>query len=641
MKKLLLSLVVLLSMTAMAEQKNGIVYVKPGGAGDGTSWANAMGDIQTAINTARADKAARKDVWVAAGDYTIGTAIVMSDSISLYGSFAGTETAVDQRTKLTNGKPWEFTNSTILTANNCRLIETASNFDMATIVDGFILTNGNGIGTTLSKSGGAAVVRNNMVIQNCVIQNSTALDGAGGGLNMTGETVKNSWIYNNRQTTNANGGGGIYINTASGNETTVENCKIEKNSSTIRGGGINVQGVGFTYLKNLYIVNNKSEDSGTPKAGAAIYANSATNTATNCIISNNSGLTTFYIKGNVFNCTMVNNIGGAYLAEASATIELSNNIFWGMFTDITETTSTSLSGAANANATINNNATYNPIPTDKNWKTSGNIQFSSNISNGDVTDPAPGTVGSGPKFYHVTRFRGTAAADEEILSLDSADWRIKYNSPCLNIGKTLVATNLDYLGVQRPQGHPTASAQYDMGAYELPYRKMLIGEGTNTNGTVYDSNATQLPDGTILGYPEGTVSDFLFEAKPGYKLLKAAYITGSDDLTSFDGQEVDITDKIDAAGIWHSHPLVKSLKLYAVWSSTSGLENIDYVYSVFATKNKIIFSKINQNDKVSVYTITGNLIFNKKADTPQFIVPVEKGIYIVRINNLAKKVVVE
>ena len=105
MKKLLLSLVVLLSMTAMAEQKNGIVYVKPGGIGAGTSWSDALGDIQTAINTARADKAARKDVWVAAGNYTISTAIAMSDSISLYGSFAGTETDVDQRTKSISGKP--------------------------------------------------------------------------------------------------------------------------------------------------------------------------------------------------------------------------------------------------------------------------------------------------------------------------------------------------------------------------------------------------------------------------------------------------------------------------------------------------------------------------------------------------------
>ena len=259
--------------------------------------------------------------------------------------------------------------------------------------------------------------------------------------------------------------------------------------------------------KNLYIVNNKSEDGGTLKAGAAIYANSATNTVTNCIIANNSGLTTFYIKGNVLNCTMVNNIGGAYLAEASATIELSNNIFWGMFTDITETTATSLSGAANANATVNNNATYNPIPTDKNWKTSGNIQFSSNVSNGDVTEPAPGTVGSGPKFYHVTRFRGIATADEEILSLDSADWRIKYNSPCLDKGKTLTSVANDFTYVARPQGYPVASALYDMGAYELPYRTITVGTGTNTNGALYDATATQLADGAIVGYGEGTVTD--------------------------------------------------------------------------------------------------------------------------------------
>lgn len=640
MKKLLISLAVLLSMTAMAEQKNGIVYVKPGGIGAGTSWSDALGDIQTAINTARADKAARKDVWVAAGNYTISTAIAMSDSISLYGSFAGTETDVDQRTKSISGKPWEFTNPTTLTGSNCRLIETASNFDMATIVDGFILTNGNGIGATLNNSGGAAVVRNNMIMQNCIIQNSTALSGSGGGLNMTGGTVKNCWIYNNRQTTNANGGGGIYINTASGNETTVENCKIEKNSSTIRGGGINVQGVGLAYLKNLYIVNNKSEDGGTLKAGAAIYANSATNTVTNCIIANNSGLTTFYIKGNVLNCTMVNNIGGAYLAEASATIELSNNIFWGMFTDITETTATSLSGAANANATVNNNATYNPIPTDKNWKTSGNIQFSSNVSNGDVTEPAPGTVGSGPKFYHVTRFRGIATADEEILSLDSADWRIKYNSPCLDKGKTLTPVANDFTYVARPQGYPVASALYDMGAYELPYRTITVGTGTNTNGALYDATATQLADGAILGYGEGTVTDFLVQANINYKLSKLYYIKSTDGGVTFNGETVDVTSKVDASGIWHSDPLLSSIKLVAEWIQSTGLQNLDLYYNVYAGKNKIVFSGLGLNDNISVYSVTGSLVYNKRADTTQFTLPVERGAFLIRINNTAKKVIV-
>ena len=92
MKKIILFLLVIFSVSTYAEEKNGIVYVKLNGTGDGTSWTNAMGDIQSAINTARANKAARKDVWIAAGNYSISTAIVMSDSISLYGSFAGTET---------------------------------------------------------------------------------------------------------------------------------------------------------------------------------------------------------------------------------------------------------------------------------------------------------------------------------------------------------------------------------------------------------------------------------------------------------------------------------------------------------------------------------------------------------------------
>ena len=457
MKKIILSLLVIFSVSTYAEEKNGIVYVKLNGTGDGTSWTNAMGDIQSAINTARANKAARKDVWIAAGNYSISTAIVMSDSISLYGSFAGTETTIDQRAKSASGKPWEFTNSTILSANNCRLIETASNFGMATIVDGFILTNGNGIGATLNKSGGAAVVRNNMVIQNSVIQNSTALDGAGGGLNMTGGTVKNSWIYKNTQTTNANGGGGIYINTASGNETIIENCTIEGNSSTIRGGGINVQGAGFTKMSGLKIFNNLAEG----KAGGAIYQNSATNSLINSLVYNNTGSSAIYLKGTMLNSTIVNNAGGVYLADGSATIEISNNIIWGCATDASGSTATALSGVANSNATVHNNATYNPIPTDKSWKTNDNILFSSNNSNGDVENPAEGTVGSGPKFMEVTKFKGIPLADEEILQLDSADWKIKGISPCINVGKTLSNVTSDIRGIARPQ-----DTAYDMGAYE-------------------------------------------------------------------------------------------------------------------------------------------------------------------------------
>lgn len=533
MKKIILFLLVIFSVSMYAEEKNGIVYVKLNGTGDGTSWANAMGDIQSAINTARADKAARKDVWVASGNYTISSSIVMSDSISLYGSFAGTETAVDQRAKSASGKPWEFTNATTLTGNNCRLIETASNFDMVTIVDGFILTNGNGVGGTLNKSGGAAVVRNKMVIQNSVIQNSTALDGAGGGLNMTGGTVKNSWIYKNTQTTNANGGGGIYINTASGNETIIENCTIEGNSSTIRGGGLNVQGAGFTKMIGLKVFNNIAEG----KQGGAMYQNSATNSMINSLIYNNTGTNAIQLRGSLLNSTIVNNVGGVYMGESTAAIEFSNNIIWGCITETGGTSATSLTGANNPKFTVHNNATYNPIA-NTSWIIENNIQFSSNNSNGDVENPAAGTVGSGPKFTKVSTFKGIASADEEILILDSVNWSLQLGSPCIDAGKTLAAVTTDILGLTRPQG-----TAYEIGAYEK--------------------------------------------------------------------------------------------------DPATGLSNNEFIYSVYSRDKQIVISGFEHPVKVAVYSVSGQTIYTKTISGSSIEIPVQKGIYIVRVDNAAKKVLVK
>ncbi|MGC3978025.1 MAG: T9SS type A sorting domain-containing protein [Paludibacteraceae bacterium] len=232
-------------------------------------------------------------------------------------------------------------------------------------------------------------------------------------------------------------------------------------------------------------------------------------------------------------------------------------------------------------------------------------------------------------------------ADEEVLSLDSANWRIKYNSPCLDKGKVLASVASDYLYLSRPQGFPTGSALFDIGAYELPYHKIVIGAGSSLNGTIYDASASLLADGAILGYADGTVTDFLFEAAAGYKLQKAYYITGTDDLTEFGGQEVEITEKIDANGIWHSVPLVKSLKLYAVWIPISGLKSIDSHFGVYAINNNIVLSGLQSNDQIDIYTITGKLIYSEKAAASQLKIQIEKGVYIIRINNGTKKIVVD
>ncbi len=642
MKKLILLLTILLSVSAFAEEKNGIVYVKAGGTGTGSSWTDALGDIQTAINTAKAEDKARKDVWIATGEYTISTCIVLVDSVNIYGGFSGTESAVSERTKKADGQPWEFENPTILKGDNSRLMEMKANFDMPTTVDGLVLTDGNGHSVMWNNNGGAAVIRNNLTLSHCIVKNSQSINGAGGGINMTGGTLYNCWIYKNKQTKKNNGGGGIYINTGQSNKSIVENCRIEENHSTIRGGGINVQGKGYTEMKNLYIVNNKADDNGTEKGGGAIYENSPNNTLSNSIVVNNFGKTAIYLKGSILNSTIANNIGGVYLAEKNAQLEISNNIFWGMVTDNTETTSTGLSGVANANATVQNNATYSPIPTTKSWNIGGNIRLSSNSSNGDVEDAEEGTVGSGAKFYQPTRFRGVALADEEVEMLNNADWRIKYNSPCLNVGKELTAIKTDYLYKNRPQGYPIATAKYDMGAYELPYHKVVIGVGSNTNGGIYNSSDEQIADGTELGFAEGYVTELTFQPKAdNFKLEKAYYIKSTDNGATYTGAEVDFTDKIDDNGVWKSDPLVTSVKIFAQWKSTSGLENIDLYYNVYATKGKIFFGGLNVNDKVSVYNVSGQVVYTTKATTSSFTLPISQGVYIIRINNTVKKIVIE
>src|SRR5262245_38232719 len=99
----------LLLSTAFSIAGNAAIhYVTVAGANamDGTSWLNAYpaSMLQTAIATSNPGD----EVWVAIGVYkpTIGTdrtaAFSMRNNVIIYGSFAGSETAVSQRV-LSNG----------------------------------------------------------------------------------------------------------------------------------------------------------------------------------------------------------------------------------------------------------------------------------------------------------------------------------------------------------------------------------------------------------------------------------------------------------------------------------------------------------------------------------------------------------
>ena len=110
-----------------------IRYVKPQkkGLGDGSSWDNAMDDIQKAINdlAEKAEQAGtpgeKGEVWVAAGTYEVKDRIIANDAsapvsllmkngISVYGAFEGNEKSRSERIKKAkNLKPWGWQQESI------------------------------------------------------------------------------------------------------------------------------------------------------------------------------------------------------------------------------------------------------------------------------------------------------------------------------------------------------------------------------------------------------------------------------------------------------------------------------------------------------------------------------------------------
>lgn len=488
-KLLFLLFAIACSFTANADSKNGIIYVKQGATGTGTSWSDALGDIQAAVTEANKVTSTPKDVWVAAGEYPITTTIVLANSVNIYGSFIGTESNIDERAKAATGKAWDYSNATILKGAFAtdptkaqRIFEAKANFANETIIDGFTLTEASGAGNaSFPFSAGAILMRLNTTLQNSILKNNdgtsvSTTQGNGGAVNMTGGTIKSCYFIGNT----ANAGGAIYSNTQVGSTTSISDCLFENNKASTAGGGgaIRSQGGGITNISNVIIQNNQA----TNFNGGAIYSNNANVRITNSVITNNAGSNVIYLNGgSLINCTVANNIGGIYCAAAG--VNLINNVVWGCIDNITDAKATAISapekdskGNIILNRVFKNNASYISIPdylTKEN-----NILLPSNNSNGEVADAAT-EIKSGPKFVKVTSFKGTATDDAQREEIKTANWAIGKNSPLIDKGITDGATANDILGKIRPLD------KFDIGAYEF------IAENTTTGiANTIESNIT-------------------------------------------------------------------------------------------------------------------------------------------------------
>ncbi len=185
-------------------------YVVPNGAGnkDGSSWANAYVDVQTAID--KASSAGRGEVWIAKGTYKHGSALVMKNNVAIYGGFAGTETTKEERVA---------GNNTIFDGEEKYGVFYNSNIDNSAKLDNVTIQNGYAV-----YGAGMGNVYASPEITNCTFSNNRAIDGGGGMHNCVNSSpvLTNCTFSNN----SARGGSGI---SNSNSSPVLTNCTFANN----------------------------------------------------------------------------------------------------------------------------------------------------------------------------------------------------------------------------------------------------------------------------------------------------------------------------------------------------------------------------------------------------------------------------
>jgi hypothetical protein len=409
-----------------------------GGDGSGDSWANAMTDLTEAFGNAGPNTT---EIWVAAGTYTPGASrsdsfFIGNDGITIYGGFAGTETAVTERNILNN--------PTILSGDingddtGVGMTNTSRNDNSYHVVqidannvtlDGLQISNGHANGSSTNAYGGAVLITStseNPTFKYCEFNQNVGLTG--GAIRVyfnvnTAATFENCTFYNNI----SRYGSGMYFLVNTNRTVTLDmtNCLFHQNISV----DLNSSNRGFT--------------------GSALWARANTS---------GSNLTT-----TINNCTFGNNLDrGTTAASQYGTLALSRR------TD----------GSSTHNATINNSIFYY-----NDQGVSGVTGVS--INPGHTSFPNAVFVNnsiSEDSFSNLTFLTNTSGSDPMFTDPNNNDFTIQAGSPAIDTGdnsKVPVGVNADIIFNQRI--HNTT---VDMGVYEFGAASTLSVEDVDLDENV-------------------------------------------------------------------------------------------------------------------------------------------------------------
>lgn len=342
-----------------------IRYVKQGGTGDGTSWKEAMGDIQKAINDL-AEKATtpgeKGEVWVAAGTYVVKdritddtsspVSLLMKNGISVYGAFKGTEKRRSERIEESKDlKPWGWKQESIIRGAEFKGSDDAnwSNNDEAwniqnsgsyhvvwfaplpggnaftdeVYLEGFTIEGGKFHDTNKAEYApdcGAGVYINDPSarMRYCTVRfcnpgmkESGSIKPRGGGIYCKNGQTEGNLVYN----CSAYQGGGIYIDEAGFiTRSMVTNCSAYQGAGVyLNGNANNSEKAYYQILATSVISNNTSTRNG------AVYLDGHGLVINNTIVNNYTNNTSDPAD------KLSSNTGGVYIKEKGL---LANNVIW-------------------------------------------------------------------------------------------------------------------------------------------------------------------------------------------------------------------------------------------------------------------------------------------------------------------------
>ncbi len=285
-------------------QAQTIIFVKPDGTGNGSSWADAC-NLEHAVGNKSAVgmgfTPTPPQIWVQTGTYYPSAMLTIPDSVKMYGGFSGTETDLSQR---------DFVgNPTIIDAQ--KKFGSVVRLSPFAELNGFTIQNGNA-NDNPHKNGGGVWMDDNSTIANCkIINNSAAING--GGLYAKGSVnVKNCTIENNMalvEGANVYGGciSGLLVPIINKHPNAVAQSRMV--DTAFSALSVSVAGASpFSYQWYFNTTNNNTD--GTPIQGAtkAFYTPSSTTVGTfyyYCEITDSSG-------------TVISNVSGAHTVGGCA-----------------------------------------------------------------------------------------------------------------------------------------------------------------------------------------------------------------------------------------------------------------------------------------------------------------------------------